>query len=60
MDYNLEATPLNPAYIIYNYETKKQLIFCLRGSYNWADAITDIACFQLEFIIYRNEKNDSY
>ena len=42
LDFKFESTPMNPGYIIYKCENRKEIIFLLRGSSNWADAITDI------------------
>jgi len=58
--YDYDCSPMKPAYCLYNYETKNELIFIMRGSKHWADGITDLNFFYLDFIIYHNPISNIY
>lgn len=53
---NWEATPYMPAHCITISKERKEVLLCLRGSLNWADAVTDLVFTYLNFSIFANEK----
>jgi len=52
-----EASPMHPAYCVYNYKFRRELIFCLRGTTELADIMTDGILLYLTFEIYQNKDN---
>ena len=51
---------MHPAYCVYNYKFRRELIFCLRGTTELADIMTDGILLYLTFEIYQNKDNKQY
>lgn len=52
-----EASAMHPAHCVYNYKSRRELIFCFRGTTEIGDIMTDSILLYLTFEIYQNKSN---